>query len=43
MSQKLQGVLVCGQLWILYSEINSEVLYFTQFSIFFEKEKNHGT
>ena len=38
-SQKLQGVLVCKQLWNLYSKINFEVLYFTQFSIFFEKNK----
>jgi len=38
-SQKLQGVLVCGQLWIIYSKINLKVLYFTQFSIFFEKNK----
>jgi len=35
-------VLVCGQLWILYSKINFEVLYLTQFSIFFEKNKIIG-
>jgi len=39
MSQKLQGVLACWQLWNLYSKINFKVLYFTQFSIFFEKNK----
>jgi len=38
MSQKLRGVLVCRQLWILYSKIIFEVFYFTQFSIFFEKK-----
>jgi len=42
MSQKLWGVLVCRQLWILYSKINFEVFYFTQFSIFFEEKKNHS-
>ena len=40
MSQKLWGFLVCGQLWILYSQINFEVLYWTQFSIFLKKNKN---
>jgi len=42
MSQNLWGVFVCGQLWIVYSNINFEVLYFTQFSISFEKNKNIG-
>jgi len=42
MSQKLWGVFVCGQLWILYYKINFEILYFTQFSIFFEKNKIIG-
>jgi len=37
MSQKLKGVLVCGQLWIPYSNIIFEVLYLTQFSIILEK------
>jgi len=32
-------VFICRQLWIFYSKINSEVLYFTQFSIFLEKNK----
>jgi len=39
MSQKFSRVLVCGHLWILYSKINFEGLYFTQFSIFLEKNK----
>jgi len=42
MSQKLWGVLVCGQLWIPYSKINLEVLYLIQFSMFFEKNKILG-
>jgi len=29
MGWKLQGVLVCGQLWIFYSKTNFEVLYLT--------------
>jgi len=42
LSQKLWGVLVCGQLWILYSKINFEVIYLIQFSIFLEKNKIIG-
>jgi len=42
MCQKLWGLLVCGQLWILYSKINFKVFYFIQFSIFFEKDKIIG-
>jgi len=42
MRWKLWGVLVWGQLWIPYSKINFEVVYLTQFSIFFEKNKNIG-
>jgi len=42
MSQRLWGVLVCGQLWIFYSKINFEVVYFIQFSLFLEKNKIIG-
>jgi len=42
MSQKLWGILVCGQLWILYPKINFEVIYFIQFSIFLKKNKTIG-
>jgi len=42
MSQKLWGVLVGRQLWIPYSEINLEIIYLTQFSISFEKNKIIG-
>jgi len=42
MNLKLLGVFVCEQLWILYSKTNFEVLYLTQFSIFFEKNKTFG-
>jgi len=42
MSQKLQGILVCEQLWIFYSKINFEVIYLTQFSIFLKKSKIEG-
>jgi len=41
MSQKLWGVLICGQLWILYSKISFEVLYSIQFSMFFKINKIH--
>jgi len=36
------GVLVCEQLWILYSKLKFEVLYLNQFTIFFEKNKIMG-
>jgi len=39
MSQKLWQVFVSRQLCILNSKINFEVLYFTQFWIYFEKNK----
>jgi len=39
---KLWGVFVCGLLSILCCKLNFEVLYFTQFSIFFEKNKIIG-
>jgi len=34
--------IVCGQLWIFYSKINFKVLYLTQFSVVFEKNKITG-
>jgi len=37
MSQNLWWVFLCAHLWIYYSKINFEVLYFSQISIFFEK------
>jgi len=42
MNQKLWGVLVCGQLWILHSKTNFDVVYSTQFAIFFGKNKILG-
>jgi len=39
---KLWGVLVDGQLWNLYFEINFEVLYLVQLSIFLKKNKIIG-
>jgi len=42
MSQKLWGLLVCGQFRILYFKINFEVIYLIQVSIFLEKNKIVG-
>jgi len=39
---KFMRSLICGQLWILYTKTNFEVLYLIQFSIFWEKNKIIG-